>query len=156
MSAVPQGVEHVMRPMAYADIPEIMAIELRAYPFPWTDGIFRDCLRVGYSCWVFVHPDDGRVDAYGVMSMAVGEGHLLNLCVRPECQGQGLGRRALRALLDKASQYGVETMFLEVRPSNAPALRLYLSEGFNEVGTRRDYYPAHKGREDAVVLARQF
>ena len=76
--------------------------------------------------------------------------------MRPEFQGQGLGRRALRALLDKASQYGVETMFLEVRPSNAPALRLYLSEGFNEVGTRRDYYPAHKGREDAVVLARQF
>lgn len=155
MSAAVAPDRHELRPMGYTDLEAVMEIELRAYPFPWTEGIFRDCLRVGYSCWVLEDAPAARIDAYGVMSMAVGEAHILNLCVRPEAQGRGLGRRLLRALVDKARQFEVRTVFLEVRPSNTPAVRLYRSEGFREIGMRKDYYPASRGREDAVVLSRQ-
>jgi ribosomal-protein-alanine N-acetyltransferase len=88
------------------------------------------------------------------MSMGPGECHLLNLCVRPQDQSRGVGREVLRALLSKAEAFPVDTMFLEVRPSNRPAIRLYLSEGFNEVGIRKRYYPAAFGREDAIVMAK--
>jgi [ribosomal protein S18]-alanine N-acetyltransferase len=138
--------------MRHEDLDEIMGVEVRAYPFPWTDGIFRDCMRVGYSCWVMIEAE--RLVGYAVMSMAAGECHVLNLCVRPECQGRGYGRYLLRGLLEHARRHKVETAFLEVRPSNAPAVHLYQSEGFNEVGLRKRYYPANRGREDALVLAR--
>jgi [ribosomal protein S18]-alanine N-acetyltransferase len=138
--------------MRREDLDEIMGVEVRAYPFPWTEGIFRDCMRVGYSCWVMNNAE--RLVGYAVMSMAAGECHILNLCVRPECQGRGYGRLLLRALLDHAQRNRVETAFLEVRPSNTPAVHLYLSEGFNEVGLRQRYYPADNGREDALVLAK--
>ncbi|MFP4079325.1 MAG: ribosomal protein S18-alanine N-acetyltransferase [Ectothiorhodospira sp.] len=144
-----------LRPMQRADLPFVMEVEPRAYPHPWTVGIFRDCLRVGYSCWVLEAPQLNELIGYGVMSMAVGECHVLNLTVRPEYQGQGYGRHLLRAFLAKARERGVETAFLEVRPSNAPAVALYRAEGFNEVGIRRGYYPADRGREDALVMARQ-
>lgn len=141
-----------LRPMRQEDLEEIMEVELRAYPFPWTEGIFRDCMRVGYSCWVMT--EGSTLVGYAVMSMAAGECHVLNLCVRPERQGCGYGRILLRNLLEHARRHQVETVFLEVRPSNTPAVHLYTSEGFNEVGLRKRYYPAVKGREDALVLAK--
>jgi len=141
-----------LRTMCHDDLEEIMAVELRAYPYPWTEGIFRDCMRVGYSCWVLA--DEGMILGYGVMSMAAGECHVLNLCVRPECQGQGYGRVLLNGLLDTARRHRIQTAFLEVRPSNTSAVHLYQSEGFNEVGLRKRYYPADQGREDALVLAK--
>ena len=140
-----------MRPMQDADVVEVMVLERLAYPFPWTEGIFRDCLRVGYSCWVYTLDD--RIIGYGVMSVAVGEAHILNICIHPDYQGQGLGRRLLQRLLTLARKHGADTAFLEVRASNRTALRLYLDMGFNEVGLRRGYYPIREGREDAVVLA---
>ncbi|WP_149196541.1 ribosomal protein S18-alanine N-acetyltransferase [Luteimonas suaedae] len=137
--------------MRVDDLAEVMAIELRAYPFPWTSGIFRDCLRAGYPAWV-LH-DQGRIIGYGVLSVAAGEAHVLNLCVDPEVQGQGHGRRLLRALLRIARDQGVVRVFLEVRPSNPQAIALYHDEGFNEIGRRPRYYPAMRGREDAIVMA---
>lgn len=142
-----------LRPMVRNDLPQVMEVEPRAYIHSWSDAIFRDCLRVGYSCWVLEEAQSGHLIGYGVMSMAVGECHVLNLTVRPEMQGQGLGRHLLRAFLEVARGRRVETVFLEVRPSNLPALALYRSEGFNEVGLRRGYYPAERGREDALVMA---
>lgn len=154
MNAV-TAVKLELRPMQRVDLPRVMEVEPRAYSHPWTVGIFRDCLRVGYSCWVLQAPQLDELIGYGVLSLAVGECHILNLTVRPERQGQGHGRHLLRAFLDKARERGAETAFLEVRPSNTPALALYRSEGFNEVGLRRGYYPASRGREDALVMARQ-
>jgi [ribosomal protein S18]-alanine N-acetyltransferase len=140
------------RPMAERDVSEVLSIDRCAYEFPWTEGIFRDCLRVGYSCRVLERYR--IIQAYGVMSVAAGEAHLLNLCVRPDLQGQGLGKKVLLHLVDLARRAGVDTMFLEVRVSNAAAINLYTSSGFGEVGMRRAYYPARRGREDALVLAR--
>jgi ribosomal-protein-alanine N-acetyltransferase len=142
-----------MRPMRDADLDEIMRIELRAYPFPWTIGIFRDCLRAGYPAWVLEAGQ--RLIGYGVLSVAADEAHVLNVCVDPEDQGQGHGRRLLRGLERVARGLGVQRVFLEVRPSNPAAIALYHDEGFNEIGRRPRYYPAHEGREDAIVMAKE-
>ena len=152
MSAVLRISELHLRPMSEGDLSVVTEIEAQAYPFPWTAQIFRDCLRVGYSCWVAER--HGDVEGYGVMSVGAGECHVLNLCVRPELQRQGVGRRMLAHLLDLARKHRAETALLEVRPSNRAAVVLYQRAGFGEVGIRRDYYPAAKGREDALILAK--
>ena len=141
-----------LRPMRESDLDEVMRIEVRAYPFPWTLGIFRDCLRAGYPMWV--QERDGALVGYGVLSIAADEAHVLNLCTAPECEGQGLGRRMLQALLRIARGAGAQRVFLEVRPSNPRAIELYDRSGFNEIGRRPRYYPAPgNGREDAIVMA---
>ena len=141
----------VLRPMREEDLAAVMAIEVRAYPFPWTLGILRDCLRAGHPAWVLLC--EGEVVGYFLMSLAAGEGHVLNVCVAPEQQGQGHGRRLLRAILQLARGQGAERVFLEVRPSNTGAIALYFDMGFNEIGRRPRYYPASDGREDALVMA---
>jgi len=150
MSAVVKS-NATLRPMTETDLGAVMDIELQVYPFPWTPGIFRDCLLVGYLCWVY--EEDGAVQAYGIMSVGAGEAHVLNLCVRPDAQGRGVGRRLLRHLMDVAQSLRAKTVLLEVRPSNRVACGLYHSMGFNEVGTRSNYYPAKNGREDALIMA---
>jgi ribosomal-protein-alanine N-acetyltransferase len=96
---------------------------------------------------------DGQLIGYGVLSIAADEAHVLNICIDPFTQSRGLGRQLLRALVQLAGDRGAQRVFLEVRPSNTPALALYHSEGFNEIGRRPRYYPAAQGREDAVVMA---
>ena len=142
-----------LRPMKQADLEEVAAIEIAAYEFPWTAGIFRDCLRAGHQCWVL----EARcgIVGYGVLSCAAREAHVLNVCVAPGHQGHGHGRHLLRRLVDIARWHMVDRVFLEVGPSNPAAIALYDSEGFNEIGRRPNYYPAAKGREDAIVMARE-
>jgi ribosomal-protein-alanine N-acetyltransferase len=134
-----------------ADLDAIMEIESRAYAFPWTQGIFRDCLRVGYCCWCYEY--DGFIQGYGVMSVAAGESHILNITVRPESQRQGIGSKLMKHFLQLARRHDADTVMLEVRPSNVSAISLYEKLGFNEIGMRRNYYPADEGREDALLLA---
>ena len=141
----------MLRPMRETDLPAVMAIEQRAYVFPWTQGVFRDCLLANHPSWVLV--EDGHIIGYAVLSVAADEAHVLNLCTSPDMQGRGHGRRLLRALLQLARGRGAHRVFLEVRPSNAPAISLYHDEGFNEIGRRPRYYPARDGREDALVMA---
>lgn len=139
-----------IRPMHDADLPAVAALERSAYLFPWTEGIFRDCLRVGYVCRVI--DIGGRVLGYGILSAGAGEAHILNLCVAEEVRCRGLGRSMLEALIDRARGFGVREAYLEVRPTNTTAIRLYQSMGFEQIGIRRGYYQATVGREDAVVL----
>lgn len=140
-----------LRLMEQADIEAVLAVELRAYPFPWTAGIFRDCLHAGHECWL-LEAQSGLI-GYFVLSCAAGEGHLLNICVAPEHQGHGQGRRLLRQVFEVARWRHLQRLFLEVRPSNPHAIALYESEGFNEIGRRPNYYPAPKGREEGIVMA---
>jgi ribosomal-protein-alanine N-acetyltransferase len=140
------------RTMAETDIANIMAIEEKSYDFPWTEGIFRDCLRVGYYCQVIASSDE--IAGYGVMTVGAGEAHIVNLCVKPELRQRGLGNRMLVHLMEQARELGVEIMLLEVRPSNLVAVKLYMDKGFNEIGIRKAYYPSRFGREDALILAR--
>ena len=141
-----------LRPMREADLDAVMRIESQAYPFPWTPGIFRDCMRASYPMWV--QERAGTIIGYGVLSIAADEANVLNLCTAPGHEGQGLGRRMLQALLRIARAGGARRVFLEVRPSNPRAIELYDRNGFNEIGRRPRYYPAaNNGREDAIVMA---
>jgi ribosomal-protein-alanine N-acetyltransferase len=139
-------------PMEASQLPRIVDIERRAYEFPWSENIFRDCLKAGYSGWVAVD-GDGAIAGYAVTSMAVGEMHVLNLCVDPAYQRSGLGRRLLEHLLTLAFAANATIVLLEVRKSNKAAIALYEKYGFKRLGVRKGYYPAHNGREDALVLA---
>jgi ribosomal-protein-alanine N-acetyltransferase len=139
-----------IRPMTEADVSEVFAVERASYQFPWSEGIFRDCLRVGYVCRVLTL--ESQVIGYGVMSVGAGEAHVLNLCVADSFRCRGLGRRMLGYLLERGSAAGMSEAFLEVRPSNTAAIRLYQAVGFEQVGMRRGYYQAVGGREDAAVL----
>lgn len=149
--AVSAPADWQIRPLQATELSRVLVIELRAYPFPWTESIFRDCLKAGYSAWVMVDAS-GCIGAYAFMSMAVDEAHVLNLCVDPACQRQGLGRRLLHHLVKLARAANATIVLLEVRKSNQPAIRLYESEGFKRLGVRKNYYPAAGGREDAIVL----
>jgi ribosomal-protein-alanine N-acetyltransferase len=137
--------------MTMRDLERVMHIELAMYPFPWTQRIFEDCLRVGYRC--HVGEVEGNFAGYGVMSTGANEAHILNLCVAEEYQRRGLARELLSHLLDEADALEVRDVFLEVRRSNAGAISLYEQMGFNRVGLRKDYYPAAQGREDAIIYA---
>ena len=149
MSALPD-VPPRYRPMAAADLDAVMAIEQVIYTHPWTRGNFRDSLDARYHCRVL---ELGAVLAgYSVVSIAVGEAHLLNLSVAGCCQGRGHGRGLLDYVTAMAREDGALKMFLEVRASNAGAHRLYARAGFREIGLRRGYYPDKGKAEDAVVM----
>ncbi len=139
------------RRMTEADVDAIMAIENEVYPYPWTRGNFKDSLHSGYHCWIVEAGHE--IIGYGVIMIAAGEGHLLNLSIAKPWQRCGRGRDMLGFLLKLARDFDVGKIYLEVRPSNAAGRALYADAGFNEIATRRGYYPAHDGREDAVVLA---
>lgn len=138
------------RSMTEADFTHVMQIEQRNYEFPWSQNIFRDCIRAGYHC--VVGEVDAEVIAYGVISIAVGECHILNVSVSPKWQGYGLGRKLVMHLIQMAVDKKAQLIILEVRPSNVIATNLYYSLGFEYLAIRKGYYPGQKGREDALVL----
>lgn len=141
-----------IRPMQRGDLTRVSEIEHLAYPWPWSPGIFADCLRIGYCCRVAEF--DGAIAGYAILSAGVGEAHLLNLCVAPESRRAGLGRLLLEAMMVEAGLRQAHRVFLEVRPSNKAAIALYREYDFHQIGRRPEYYPARQGREDALVLVR--
>ena len=153
MSAVVSVAQPQLRPMTKADLTAVMEVEQAAYEFPWTVSILRDCLGVGYHCFVYEGPRG--VIGHGVMSVGAGECHLLNICIHPEYQRRGLGRIMISRLLALARRRGARLALLEVRVSNTAAFDLYIKLGFTEIGMREEYYPARRGREDAILLARE-
>ena len=144
--------EPCMRRMQPADLREISAIENRVYDFPWSRNVFMSCFGQSYEGRVIEL--GGRIIGYGIMVVAASECHLVNLCIDAAFQRRGLGRTLLRLMLERAAFLGARRAFLEVRPSNLVAHRLYLSESFNEVSLRKNYYPTPTGSEDALVLTK--
>lgn len=151
MSVEPQQLIHV-RGMRARDVPAVLEIERVSYGYPWSERIFRDCLRVGYRGWVATDFHD-RVVGYGLLSVAVGEAHVLNLCVAPDHRGHGVAALVLEAMITQACAERAECILLEVRPSNRSARRLYKRRGFKRIATRPGYYPSPDGREDALLLS---
>jgi ribosomal-protein-alanine N-acetyltransferase len=144
----------LLRPMREHDLAAVIEVERRAYEFPWTLGIFADCLRAGYCCWSLLLAE--QIVGYGIMAVTLDEAHILNLCIDPPFHRRGYAQRMLDQLVALASRHHAGMVFLEVRPSNAPARELYARNGFTRIAVRRGYYPAHEGREDALVLSRTF
>ncbi len=143
----------LIRTMKHDDLAHVSDIERRSYEFPWSHGVFRDCLLAGYQCVVFVRDD--QVAGYAILSVAAGEAHILNLCIDPALRSHGYGERLLDDILFRARTSSVREIFLEVRPSNSNALALYKKKGFYQVANRPAYYQAREGREDAAVLAKK-
>lgn len=139
------------RPMLPQDVDAVLEVELAAFSHPWTRGIFLDCIKPGYECWLMFRGE--RQVGHTVLSVAGDESHLLNITVRPQDQKSGLGTALLDFIIGRAREMGAEVTFLEVRASNHTASRLYERFGFNEIGRRPNYYPAVGGREDALVMA---
>jgi ribosomal-protein-alanine N-acetyltransferase len=142
-----------IREMTHDDLATVSDIERRSYEFPWSHGVFRDCLLAGYRCMVLVAEE--RLVGYAILSISAGEAHILNLCVEPESQSRGYGERLLNEILFRARSASVHAIFLEVRPSNTAALALYRKKGFHKVANRPAYYQANTGREDAAVLVKK-
>lgn len=140
-----------IRKMLAHDIEQILVIEGKCYGYPWSKNIFLDCIRVGYECCVM---EADVIEAYGIMSIAADEAHILNICVDTELQSEGRGRKILQYFERTCLNKNVDTIFLEVRPSNGAALHLYKTSGFMEVGLRKAYYPGPTAREDALILAK--
>jgi ribosomal-protein-alanine N-acetyltransferase len=149
MSALPDLLPR-FRPMQEADLDRVMQIEPLIYVHPWTRGNFRDSLKAGYSCWVM--ECGGHFAGYAVLMTGVHEAHLLNLSVALDWQGKGYGRALLLHLIGIARDGEAAHMFLEVRPSNVAARRLYATHGFQEITVRRGYYPSSPVREDAILM----
>lgn len=151
VSGPESGPDLTVRALTEGDLPAVLDVERQGYSHPWGEGVFRDCFRSGYR--VFGIEQGGRLEGHGVLATLHDEAHLLNLCVRPASRGRGLARQLLRSLLREAARDGLQRVILEVRVSNQRARRLYLSEGFEVIGQRRDYYPDGADREDAVVMS---
>jgi ribosomal-protein-alanine N-acetyltransferase len=147
------GVDLIFREMTLADLSIVVVNDRLSYSHPWSRGIFSDCLQAGNDCWIV--EQDKRLVGHSILSVGAGECHLLNVCIIPEFQDLGLGRRLVEHMLDRAVQLEANTVFLEVRPSTPAAYHLYIAMGFNEVGTRKAYYPAKSGREDAIIMAKE-
>jgi len=142
-----------IRDMLHDDLSMVSDIERRSYEFPWSHGVFRDCLLAGYQNIVLIREE--QVAGYAVLSVAAGEAHILNICVDPALRARGYGEKLLDELLFRARADQVRQIFLEVRPSNDIALALYRKKGFHQVANRPAYYQASEGREDAAVLAKK-
>ena len=152
MNAVRDFEQLVYAPMVVGDVDDVYALETSVYPHPWTRGNFVDSLSSGYHCWV-LRDGGGALVGYFLLMTAVDEAHLLNLAVARERQGEGLGRYLLDKVCACARGLSMESILLEVRPTNLRALKVYKTYGFGEIGRRRAYYPAHHGqREDAIVM----
>jgi ribosomal-protein-alanine N-acetyltransferase len=136
--------------MREPDLDQVMAIESAIYTHPWTRGNFSDSLRAGYECRTL--RSGAQLLGYFVLMLAAGEAHLLNLSIAAGKQRAGYGTLLLREAAALARARGARSLFLEVRPSNRGAQALYTRFGFRKIGVRRGYYPAHSGREDALVL----
>lgn len=150
MSAQAKGLHPLIRALRADDLDAVMAIELASYPFPWTRGIFAECLRIGYGCHGLQLGQ--LLTGYAIHNWAAGESHLLNLCIHPRWQRNGFGSLLLEHTIAHAREQDCTTMFLEVRPSNPEAERLYARRGFTRIGVRPGYYRADEGREDAIVM----
>ena len=151
MSAVLQPLEARFDAMSVERLPAVCAIEKQAYTHPWTHANFIDSMAAGYRCQLLMGGD--TVLGYFVAMKGVDEVHLLNITVAPEFQRQGWAPLMLEALAGWSRGQGAQWLWLEVRTSNDRALQIYERNGFRRVGVRKGYYPAHGGREDAVVMS---
>ena len=135
-----------------SELPELYKLERLCHQHPWTLGILKDCLQVGYLCHSFYTGQCEHPIGFTINQIILDECHLLNICIHPKFQGEGYAKAALQWLIELLREKDIQRIFLEVRASNTKAIGLYEKIGFHQVGLRKDYYPAEHGREDALVL----
>ena len=143
-----------IRALKVNDIPTVADIAENAMAYPWSEGVLRSCMKADYHGWVISDDTiaDGKMLGFVVVLNQVGECQLLNVCVLPEYQRHGYGRQLLEHVIDHAQSEGLRRVALEVRASNKAAISIYHALGFIDVGLRKNYYPTHSGREDALIM----
>lgn len=137
--------------LSTADLSNAGQIEKRAHAFPWSEQTFASNQGERYLNYQLAV--DGEMAAFAITQIVLDEATLFNIAVDPAYQRRGLGRELLEHVIDEVEKRGVVTLWLEVRASNAAAIALYESVGFNEATIRRNYYPTVDGREDAIIMA---
>ncbi len=152
MNAVLQTVEARFEPFGPEAMNAVVAVENRAYAFPWSRQNFSDALASGYQAQLLLAGHE--LLGYFIAMQGAGEVHLLNITVAPVYQRQGWARVMLDALAVWARGQQVHTLWLEVRVSNTRAYEVYSAQGFKRVGLRKAYYPnGSQPREDAIVMS---
>lgn len=151
MEEVTNGV--TIRFMKKSDIEEIMLIEQCSFPAPWSAKAFLNELQNKFARY-FVLLDQGKVVGYAGMWLFARESHVTTIAVHPNYRNQGYGRMLMNFLIEFSRGEDVDTMILEVRTSNIPAIKLYSSLGFKKIGIRKNYYL--ETHEDAIVMLRKF
>jgi len=137
--------------MQEADLAAVMVNENAAYDFPWSASIMASNQKRHYS--IIFESDEGKILGHAILSTVADEASVLNIAVSPLAQRQRIGYQLMENILAHAVDKKCLEVFLEVRESNRPAFTMYHQFGFNEVGLRKNYYPSHQGREDAILLA---
>jgi [ribosomal protein S18]-alanine N-acetyltransferase len=140
-----------LRDMQPTDVPSVVRIENESYSVPWSDSTFRGLLR-RRDAELVVATVNEKVIGYAVFWCVLDQGELGNVAVTGSHRGAGVGDRLVAEVIRRAAHRGIREIFLEVRPSNAVARRLYERFGFTHVGRRRNYY--QEPVEDALVLRR--
>ena len=139
--------------MTRRDLATVVEIERRAFAQPWPADFFLQELRLPFSRIFLAQvppTGEGRVAGYVCRWLTAGELHILNVAVHPDWRRRGIGRCLVEHVIAEARRAKAEKAFLEVRRHNVPAIGLYESLGFYEIGVRRNYYGSG---EDALVMA---
>ncbi|NQZ94196.1 MAG: ribosomal protein S18-alanine N-acetyltransferase [Moritella sp.] len=137
-------------PLTLEHLPLVQKVETASHAFPWSAQILASNFGARYFNFVLIK--DEQILGYYFANQVAGEASLLNIAVAPEHQGKGYGKLLINHLIKECQQQELFQLWLEVRESNHGAYQLYLNTGFNEVDRRINYYPAAKGREDAIMM----
>lgn len=146
-----------VRSMQFGDIDEVYRIELCAHLAPWSRDILSDCVLVGYDCRVLeqINARGKQLSGYIISRRSINTYHILNLCIAPMYQNKGLGKFLLKNVLDSLNSSIIDTILLEVRPSNQAAIKLYEAFGFHTDSIKKGYYKDTHGEEDALLLKKE-
>ena len=146
-------VSFLIRPFHEPDLDSIVRLEKECYSHPWPTWLFRGALRTGMSCWAM--EADHELIGFGIIQIKNSWGHLMNICITQRFRGMGLGKKMTLHLLSEARKHHASISWLEVKPTNPVAIKLYKSLGFRKAKMRKNYYPSRRGRLPAIVMAKK-
>ncbi|NKF49561.1 ribosomal protein S18-alanine N-acetyltransferase [Shewanella sp. WXL01] len=147
--------QYILQPLTEADVEQMLLVEQSAHSHPWSQAVLASCFGKLYRV-TGIYNDQQTLLGFAIVQQIVDEVTLMDICVHQQAQGLGLGKQLLEQVITEAKQHNAVSILLEVRASNQAAIGLYLSQGFNQSGIRKNYYPTDSGKEDAVLMDYQF
>ena len=130
-------------------VPQVAELEMLCFADPWSQMSIESELKNVWSCWLVAVEGDQVVGYIGSQT-AIDETDVMNVAVHPNFRRRGIAESLIGYLSEALKKRGSHALMLEVRASNAPAIRLYEKMGFHQVGCRKNYY--RNPKEDALIL----